>query len=127
MALIKIVSKAIGSNIRRIRQDLGMSQEEFGKVIGMDVEEKFPKALSKGKKKPWYSQDSVTKWESGQVPHAVVLIAIAHRAHCSVDSILGVGESPPKSINYLLLDIRRNINRIEELDAAKKPKRPIKK
>lgn len=131
MALIKIVSKEIGSNIRRIRQDLGLSQEEFGRKVGAAIAQKFPstKKRASGKKdpEPYYSQDSVNKWESGQVPHAAVLAEIANMANCTVDSILGRADLPPKDIKTLLMDVRRNINRIEELEVSTKPGRHGKK
>jgi transcriptional regulator with XRE-family HTH domain len=124
MALIKIVSKEIGNNIRKIRQDLGLSQEQFGVAVGAAIERKFPSTRKRkeGKsKEQFYSQDSVAKWESGQVPHAAVLVEIANMAHCTVDSILGRSDIPSKDIKALIMDVRRNINRIEELGTPSKP------
>jgi transcriptional regulator with XRE-family HTH domain len=59
MGLRKFTSKKIGQAIREIRRELNMSQEEFGMAAGS------------------YSQDTVAKWESGQVPHAIVLKSIS--------------------------------------------------
>jgi transcriptional regulator with XRE-family HTH domain len=71
MGLRKYSSPKVGNNIRRIRQALHMSQEEFGKFAGD------------------YSQDTVAKWEAGQVPHALTLGRISKAVNITVDSILG--------------------------------------
>ena len=74
MPLRKFISREVGNKIKTIRLALKMSQEQFGKQAGN------------------YSQDSVTKWEAGQVPHALVLKRISEISDppCSVDWILDV-------------------------------------
>jgi transcriptional regulator with XRE-family HTH domain len=71
MALRKYSSRTVGGNLKKIRQALNMSQEEFGKLAGD------------------YSQDTVARWEAGQVPHALTLGLISKATNVTVDSILG--------------------------------------
>jgi transcriptional regulator with XRE-family HTH domain len=73
VALRKFTDEKIGNNIKEVRLSLRMSQAEFGKAAGE------------------YSQDTVAKWESGQVPHALVLKRIAEIAPppWTVDRLLG--------------------------------------
>lgn len=73
MALRKFTDKRIGNNIKEVRLSLQMSQEQFGEAAGN------------------YSQDTVAKWESGQVPHALVLKKISEIANppWTVDRLLG--------------------------------------
>ena len=73
MALRKFTDKRIGNNIKEVRLSLQMSQEQFGEAAGN------------------YSQDTVAKWESGQVPHALVLKRISEIANppWTVDRLLG--------------------------------------
>jgi len=75
MALRKFHDEGIGRRIREIRNATGLSQEEFGKAAGK------------------YSQDTVAKWEAGQIPPALVLKKIAALAEpsYSVDWILDAG------------------------------------
>jgi transcriptional regulator with XRE-family HTH domain len=73
VALRKFTDKRIGNNIKEVRLSLQMSQEQFGEAAGN------------------YSQDTVAKWESGQVPHALVLKKISEIANppWTVDRLLG--------------------------------------
>lgn len=73
MALRKFTDEKIGNNIKEVRLSVGMSQTQFGEAAGK------------------YSQDTVAKWESGQVPHALVLKRIAEIANprWTVDRLLG--------------------------------------
>jgi transcriptional regulator with XRE-family HTH domain len=73
VALRKFTDKRIGNNIKEVRLSLQMSQEQFGEAAGN------------------YSQDTVAKWESGQVPHALVLKRISEIANppWTVDRLLG--------------------------------------
>ncbi len=75
MGLRKFHDEGIGKRIREIRHALVLSQEEFGKAAGK------------------YSQDTVAKWEAGQIPPALVLKKIATLAEpsYSVDWILDAG------------------------------------
>jgi transcriptional regulator with XRE-family HTH domain len=75
MALRKYHDEGIGRRIREIRNSIGLSQEEFGKAAGK------------------YSQDTVAKWEAGQIPPALVLKKIAALAEpaASVDWLLDAG------------------------------------
>src|SRR5215475_11170983 len=72
MPLRKFISREVGNKIKMIRLALHMSQERFGKAAGN------------------YSQDTVAKWESGQVPPALILKRISEMSDppCSVDWIL---------------------------------------
>ena len=98
MALRKFTSKNIGNNIRKIRMELQESQEEFGKAAGD------------------YSQDTVAKWEGGQIPHALVLAAIAKRSKRRVDWILGLEEKlENEDIEDVLGHVAREIQRAKEL------------
>jgi transcriptional regulator with XRE-family HTH domain len=92
MALRKFTSTEIGNNIRRIRVELDKTQEEFGKDVG------------------GYSQDTVAKWEAGQVPHAPVLIKIADLGGRSVDWILNrEGLRRVREDKEIVDDIRRDL------------------
>ena len=72
MALKKFIDIQVGSNIKEIRTKiLGMTQEDFGKWLE-------------------YSQDTIAKWEKGQIPPALVLKRITERSKKSVDWILGL-------------------------------------
>jgi transcriptional regulator with XRE-family HTH domain len=73
VALRKFTDEKIGKNIKEVRLSLRMSQAQFGNAAGN------------------YSQDTVAKWESGQVPHALVLKKIAEIANppWTVDRLLG--------------------------------------
>jgi len=108
MALRKFTSKEIGNNIRKIRMELQESQEEFGKAAGD------------------YSQDTVAKWEAGQIPHALVLAAIAKRSKRRVDWILGLEEVKDEDIQDVLSHLSHEIQRAKEL-AGKKSKKPRKR
>ena len=72
MALRKITSRKVGKNIKTIRLALRMSQERFGKAAGK------------------YSQDTVAKWEQGQIPPALILKRIAEIS------------DPPRSVDWIL-------------------------
>jgi transcriptional regulator with XRE-family HTH domain len=72
MPLRKFISREVGHKIKTIRLALKMSQEQFGKQAGN------------------YSQDTVTKWEGGQVPHAPVLKRISEIS------------DPPRSVDWIL-------------------------
>src|SRR5512145_1082333 len=72
MALRKITSRKVGKNIKAIRLALHMSQERFGKAAGN------------------YSQDTVAKWEQGQVPPALILKRISEISE------------PPRSVDWIL-------------------------
>src|SRR5262249_17654585 len=72
MALRKLTSRKVGKNIKTIRLPLKMSQEQFGKQAGN------------------YSQDTVAKWESGQVPPALILKRISQIS------------DPPRSVDWIL-------------------------
>ena|SRR6266481_5612879 len=109
MALRKFTSKEIGNNIRKIRVDLQKTQEEFGKDAGD------------------YSQDTVAKWESGQVPHAITLKKIAQMGHRSVDWILGEKKEKDGDIDGVLAELEHDVERIKELAGGKnrrKSRRP---
>lgn len=82
MALRKFTSRRIGDAIRGIRLALNLSQTEFGIEVGN------------------YSQDTVAKWESGQVPHAMVLKWISELSDPfrSVDWILSQNTLKRQSI-----------------------------
>ena len=98
MALRKFTSKNIGNNIRKIRMELQESQEEFGKAAGA------------------YSQDTVAKWEAGQIPHALVLAVIAKRSKRRVDWILGLEEAlQNEDIEDVLSNLAREVQRAKEL------------
>ena len=72
MALRKFSSRKVAGNLKKIRRGLRLSQEDFGKLAGN------------------YSQDTVARWEAGQVPHALILGRISKACNVSVDSILGL-------------------------------------
>ncbi len=78
MGLRKFSSRRIGEAIKTIRLGLGLSQEQFGIEAGD------------------YSQDSVAKWEAGQIPHALVLQRISEMSHPrrSVQWILNNNKPP---------------------------------
>ena len=97
MALRKFTSREIGNNIRKIRLSLKLSQEQFGKEAGD------------------YSQDTVAKWESGQVPHAMTLKKISHMGHRTVDWILGEQQEKTGDIEGVIADIEYGVERIKEL------------
>jgi transcriptional regulator with XRE-family HTH domain len=111
MALRKITSRKVGKNIKAIRLALNMSQERFGKAAGN------------------YSQDTVAKWEQGQVPPALILKRISEISDPprSVDWILDSGQAPQavdrKAISAQIgFDALRQVIR-EEVDAALKARR----
>src|SRR5262245_23282398 len=84
MPLRKFISREVGSKIKMIRLALKMSQEQFGKQAGN------------------YSQDTVTKWEGGQVPHALVLKRISEIS------------DPPRSVDWILdsgLHLEQNLSK----------------
>lgn len=86
--------------------ELQESQEEFGKRAGD------------------YSQDTVAKWEAGQIPHALVLAQIAKRSKRRVDWILGLEEEKEnEDIQDVLGHLAHEIQRAKEL-AGKKSKKP---
>jgi transcriptional regulator with XRE-family HTH domain len=90
MALRKITNRKVGKNIKAIRLALHMSQERFGKAAGN------------------YSQDTVAKWEQGQVPPALILKRISEISdpQRSVDWILDSGRGPQA------VDIETNLARV---------------
>ena len=71
MPLIKFIDKEVGKKIKEIRESKKWSQEKFGKILGS------------------YSQDTVSGWEKGRVPHAMILKQIADIGVKSVDWLLG--------------------------------------
>ena len=80
MALKRFRDLQVGKKIKEIRTGiLGMSQEELGAWLE-------------------YSQDTVAKWEKGQVPPALILKRIAERSKKSVDSILGLPNAEGRNI-----------------------------
>jgi transcriptional regulator with XRE-family HTH domain len=98
MGLRKFTSVEIGNNIRRIRVELGQTQEEFGKDVG------------------GYSQDTVAKWEAGQVPHAPVLMKVAEKGRRSVDWILNRESFRRQREDYEIVeDIRRDMAELQSL------------
>jgi transcriptional regulator with XRE-family HTH domain len=106
MALRKITSRKVGKNIKTIRLALHMSQERFGKLAGD------------------YSQDTVAKWESGQVPPALILKRISEISDPprSVDWILDSRQAPQvidskATFAPVEFDALRQVIR-EEIDAA---------
>jgi transcriptional regulator with XRE-family HTH domain len=106
MALRKLTSRKIGNNIKEIRLALHMSQERFGKAAGN------------------YSQDTVAKWEKGQVPPALVLKQIAEisEPRRTVDWILDSNQSQhtvdiETNFAKVIVDALRQLIR-EEIDAA---------
>jgi transcriptional regulator with XRE-family HTH domain len=108
MALRKITSRKVGKNIKAIRLALHMSQERFGKAAGN------------------YSQDTVAKWESGQVPPALILKRISEISDPprSVDWILDSGQAlqvidSKATFAPVEFDALRQVIR-EEIDAALK-------
>jgi len=107
MALRKFTSKEIGNNIRKIRVELRQTQEEFGKEAG------------------GYSQDTVAKWESGQVPHAMTLKRIADMAHRPVDSLFGEKKDLGGDLDGALAELRRASERVKVIagKGRKKPRR----
>jgi transcriptional regulator with XRE-family HTH domain len=87
MALRKITSRKVGKNIKTIRLALRMSQERFGKAAGK------------------YSQDTVAKWEQGQIPPALILKRISEIS------------DPPRSVDWILnrairLEKEQNISKL---------------
>lgn len=74
MALRKHTSKEIGQAIKKIRLGLHLSQQELGRQLG-------------------YSQDTIAKWEGGQIPHVFALQQIARMCNRSVDWILAANKS----------------------------------
>jgi transcriptional regulator with XRE-family HTH domain len=97
MALRKFASKEIGNNIRKIRVELRQTQEEFGKEAGD------------------YSQDTVAKWESGQIPHAMILKRIADMGRRTVDSLFGEKKETDGDLDGALAELDRASERIKEL------------
>jgi transcriptional regulator with XRE-family HTH domain len=106
MALRKITSRKVGKNIRTVRLALKMSQERFGRAAGN------------------YSQDTVSKWEKGHVPPALILKRISEISDPprSVDWILDSGRSPQAGdwktgLPQIEFDALRRLIR-EEIEAA---------
>lgn len=103
MALRKFTSREIGNNIRKIRIELRESQEEFGKRAGD------------------YSQNTVAKWEAGQIPPAMILKVIGKRAKPkrSVDWILGDEGETDEDIDEVLARLSHGVERAKELTGGK--------
>jgi DNA-binding transcriptional regulator YiaG len=97
-----------GKNIKTLRLALKMSQERFGSAAGN------------------YSQDTVAKWEQGQIPPALILKRISEISNPprSVDWILDSGQSPAggeieANFGRIIFDAMRPLIRAE-IDAAMK-------
>ena len=109
MALRKFTSRKVGKNIKTIRLALNLSQTQFGLEAGN------------------YSQDTVARWEIGQVPHALILKRIAEISHPprSVDWILNRAirlekeQNLSKPFGQIVFDTLRQLIR-EEINAALK-------
>lgn len=79
-----VEKEALGARIKKIRQNLGMTLEEFGKIIS-----------------PPANRSLVSAWENGRyVPNNQRLKAIAELADISVDELLH-GSVEEQSYNYL--------------------------
>lgn len=63
-------TELIGSQIARYRKDLGLTQEELGRAVGV-------------------STQAVSRWECGGAPDVSLLPAIADTLHVTIDALFG--------------------------------------
>ena len=60
----------IGSNIARLRREMGLTQEQLGNLVSV-------------------SAQAVSKWENGGMPDTELIPAIADALHVTIDTLFG--------------------------------------
>ncbi|MBQ4428303.1 MAG: helix-turn-helix transcriptional regulator [Clostridia bacterium] len=60
----------IGSNIARLRREMGLTQEQLGNLVSV-------------------SAQAVSKWENGGMPDTELISAIADALHVTIDTLFG--------------------------------------
>ena len=85
--------ESLGNNIKRIRKQLGLTQEELALHVGV-------------------TPQAVSRWENGTgMPDISLVVPIAKTLQVSTDSLFGVDDQRYDSKLYI--DLKRSIEKIE--------------
>ena len=91
--LAKRNMESLGNNIRRIRKQLGLTQEELALHVGV-------------------TPQAVSRWENGTgMPDISLVVPLAKTLRVSTDALFGVNEDQYDSRVYI--DLKRTIEEIE--------------
>ena len=85
--------ESIGNNIKRIRKQLGLTQEELAMHVGV-------------------TPQAVSRWENGTgMPDISLVVPLAKTLRVSTDSLFGINEE--KYDSQIYINLKRNIEKIE--------------
>ena len=85
--------ESIGNNIKRIRKQLGLTQEELAMHVGV-------------------TPQAVSRWENGTgMPDISLVVPLAKTLRVSTDSLFGINEE--KYDSQIYINLKRNIEKID--------------
>ena len=91
--MAKNFMESIGNNIKRIRKQLGLTQEELAMHVGV-------------------TPQAVSRWENGTgMPDISLVVPLAKTLRVSTDSLFGINEE--KYDSQIYINLKRNIEKIE--------------
>lgn len=91
--MAKNFMESIGNNIKKIRKQLGLTQEELAMHVGV-------------------TPQAVSRWENGTgMPDISLVVPLAKTLRVSTDSLFGINEE--KYDSQIYINLKRNIEKIE--------------
>lgn len=85
--------ESIGNNIKKIRKQLGLTQEELAMHVGV-------------------TPQAVSRWKNGTgMPDISLVVPLAKTLRVSTDSLFGINEE--KYDSQIYINLKRNIEKIE--------------
>lgn len=91
--MTKNFMESIGNNIKKIRKQLGLTQEELAMHVGV-------------------TPQAVSRWENGTgMPDISLVVPLAKTLRVSTDSLFGINEE--KYDSQIYINLKRNIEKIE--------------
>ena len=90
--------ESIGNNIKKIRKQLGLTQEELAMHVGV-------------------TPQAVSRWENGTgMPDISLVVPLAKTLRVSTDSLFGINEE--KYDSQIYINLKRNIEKLKQMQKA---------